>query len=421
MKPLAWFLLAAVAAPVPQIRYFRYEVPLEAPPGANGQSCVLIEPAVFAHAAPVLADLRLYGDGVETPYVIRNNAQAESPAVTVAPINLGTRAGKTVFDAAMPEGAYSDVELAIAGHDFIATVTVWGGQRQQRVSTRIGSYTVFDLTAQRLGRSTVLHLPESNFAFLHFEVDGPLAPLQFQNISVGRPQPAAPRYLGVAESGRISESGRKSVVEFTVPANVPVDRIVFAPPADPVNFSRDVEVTVARATPNSEGSSEREARISWPGSILRIHRVESGHRLDEEKLAIDSNAAADNRGTHWTITVENGDDPPLTFRSVRLEMVERQLCFEATPSVHYAIYFGDAALSAPRYDYGRWFAPRADAAVAILGPEQANPAFQPRPDDRPFTEKHPLLLWLALIVVVALLAWVTLHTAKGMRPPEQMP
>jgi hypothetical protein len=39
-------------------------------------------------------------------------------------------------------------------------------------------------------------------------------------------------------------------------------------------------------------------------------------------------------------------------------------------------------------------------------------AWRPRPDERPFTEKHPILLWIALIVVIALLGAVAFRSLK---------
>ena len=187
MTVVATALLAAVAAaPSPQIRYFRYERPIQVPANAAGQVCAALDGATFAHASPGLADLRIYHDGVESPYLIRTALPDAAGPQTIDLVNPGTRGDKTLFDAAMPAGAYSDLELMLSGHDFIATVTVSGGQKQNAVTTRIGKFTIFDLTGQRLGRSTVLHLPVSNFPFLHFEVDGPLAPAQFQSISIER-------------------------------------------------------------------------------------------------------------------------------------------------------------------------------------------------------------------------------------------
>jgi hypothetical protein len=57
--------------------------------------------------------------------------------------------------------------------------------------------------------------------------------------------------------------------------------------------------------------------------------------------------------------------------------------------------------------------PEADATQAELGSEESNPQYQARPDARPFTERHPALLWIALIAVVVVLGGVALRTAKA--------
>ena len=97
-------------------------------------------------------------------------------------------------------------------------------------------------------------------------------------------------------------------------------------------------------------------------------------------------------------------------------MIERSLCFDATAAAAYTLYFGDPALASPRYDYATLFAHEPNAAKAALGPEQPNPTWHPRPDPRPFTERHPALLWIALIAVVALLGAIALRSAR--RPAQ---
>lgn len=418
MKLIPALLLTVLAAPTPQIRYFRYQRPVQLPPSASTQACTVIDATAFAHAAPGLADLRLYRDHTESPYLIHQARPTAAPPQTVALLNPGVRAGRTVFDAAMPGGSYSDLDLVVTGRDFIATVTVYGGQRATAVNTRIGSFTIFDLTGQKLGRSTVLHLPESNLPFLHFEVNGPLAPAQFQRLAYQRQAAEPARYLNVARQVRFEQNGRDTVATFTLPAKVPVDRIVFAPPAAPVNFSRDVEIVVAAPPARSDDPSRQYAPSSWNGNILRIHRVESSHRLDEEKLAIDVPFGAFNYPSQWTITVDNGDDTPIAFAAVNLQMVERDLCFDASSPASFTLYYGDPVLSAPRYDYAVWSSAGTSGATATLGPQQPNPVWQPRPDTRPFTENHPLLLWLALLAVVALLAWIAFGSVKRIGQPR---
>jgi hypothetical protein len=93
-------------------------------------------------------------------------------------------------------------------------------------------------------------------------------------------------------------------------------------------------------------------------------------------------------------------------------MLERNLCFEAAANAYYTLYYGDPALWAPRYDYATLFVAQKDAAQIGADAEQANPAYQPRPDERPFTEKHAWLLWVALLAVIAVLGLIALRTGK---------
>jgi hypothetical protein len=413
MKLLATVLLLGLAAPSPELRYFRYERSIEAAPQSSGQTCVVLPPAILSHAASQLSDLRLYNGRSETPYVILRSAPVASSQQVIAPLNLGRRAGQTVFDLAMPAGRYRDVELAITGRDFIATVTVSGSQEQASAQTKIGSYTIFDLTRQRLGRSTVLHLPDSDFRFLHFSVAGPIAPENVSGLSVERMPAKEAKYQTVAQASQVAIKGRDSVIEFTVPRHTPVDRIVLVPGAVPTSFSRDVRVSISPILQQKSSDavgSPRQASVY--GSFLRVHRLQDGHRIDEERLNVLAPEVEFDTPATWTVTIENRDDAPIQISSVRLEMLERSLCFDASEAVGYTLHYGDPALAAPRYDYASLFALQTNAAKASVGPESANPDYQDRPDSRPFTERHPVLLWVALAIVILLLGAVALRSAK---------
>jgi hypothetical protein len=414
MKFSAVLLLFALASASPEVKYFRYRQPLQS---SSGQSCLALGTEVFAHAAPQLADLRLYRDGAETPFVLRDFAPAESAQKLITPLNLGARNGQTVFDASLPDGPYSDLQLNVTGQNFIATVLVTGSQTESgSAETKIGSYTIFDLTSQKLGRSTVLHLPESDFRFLHFRIQGPLQPFTITGLSVERLPARQPRYLTVAASSRIARQGRALVVEFTLPAHLPVDRINFAPIASPALFSRAVSVTVAPASA-ADGGTQHQTVFAY-GSLLRLHSIQNGRRIDEERLSLDAPVVDFSSPSKWAISIDNGDDAPLALQSVQLQMLERDLCFEAAANQSYTLYYGDEALSAPRYDYAVLFTPQPRPARVAAGPEALNPAFQPRPDLRPFTEKHPALLWVALVLVIVLLAAIALRTAKPTSQPR---
>ncbi len=167
----------------------------------------------------------------------------------------------------------------------------------------------------------------------------------------------------------------------------------------------------ARA-PNHD-ATEPPQPVTGSGNILRVHTERDGHKINEEQLTVSAPQVYFDGPSKWTITIENHDDAPIPMASVRLEMLERNLCFDATAGNAYTLYYGDAALAAPVYDYSTLFVLEKNPATAQLGTESVNPAYQPRPDMRPFTEKHPSLLWTALILAIALLGVVAFRSFKA--------
>ncbi|HVT98650.1 MAG TPA: hypothetical protein VHE33_14200, partial [Acidobacteriaceae bacterium] len=287
------------------MRYFRYERPITGVAKA-GQTCVALDAGTYAHAEPGLGDVRLFRDGKETPYAIRDSAPVEQQRGEIAPLNLGHKGAHTTFETEMPAGRYSDVDLDITAKDFIATVAVTGAQDETgREGTELGLFTIFDLTAQKLGRSTVLHLPESNLKYLYFRIDGPLKPGDVRGLSVER-VPAKRQYVTVADTNQGSQKDRNSIFTFHVPAHVPVTRVEFVVGAEPVNFSRNVTVRAKPAPTGKLNTEEEPPRpVESSGTLLRLHTTREGHPIDEEDLAVAA-PWVDLRDAEstWTVTVD---------------------------------------------------------------------------------------------------------------------
>ena len=65
--------------------------------------------------------------------------------------------------------------------------------------------------------------------------------------------------------------------------------------------------------PPATDAAEPPAPVTSAGTILRIHSIQDGHRIDEERLGMDAPAANFDAPAKWTITIENGDDTPIQF------------------------------------------------------------------------------------------------------------
>jgi hypothetical protein len=417
-RAAAWLLLlpamlsAQDGGPAAEQRHFQYERAVTTSEG-TGTACAVLDAAVFAHAAPALKDVRLYRGQTEVPFAmtLSQTTEVSDPARI---LNLGEREGKIVFDLQMPSRSYSEVVLDLEGKDFLATADVAGAQSAGGSLTRITQATLFDLSSQHLGRSMVVQVGEASFPVLHFEVSvrgadggGAFGAEMVRGASVPPNREAQTVYTAVA-SAAPAQRGRESVAVFHVPAEVPVERVTFAAPKGR-SFSRDVVVKAwAPSTSSGQamGQTEKDAE-TVTGTVSQV-RVPGSDAWVRE-LSVPATLGANlQRAATVEVAVQNGDDAPVPFSGVQLEMRQRKICFEGGGAM---MFYGDPVLRSPVYDFARLFDGNG-AREATLGPEQRNPAFVPRADERPYSERHPELLWVVLLGVVCLLGVVALRSMK---------
>ena len=417
-------LLGSLAAATPDpTSYFRYRRSVATPSG-GGESCVVLDGATLSHAAPFLKDLRLVADSPsgprEIPYVltVSEPQQAESEVARI--LNLRAHGRTLDFDLAMPARPYTEVDLDLGGQNFLLAASVTGAITPGASSgTPLGSFTLFDLTSQHLSHSGSLHLQESTFPFLHITLTasparrGSLAPTpqMIRGAVVPPSREAQTLFTVAAETSTLDQIGHRSVARFDLGEKIPIERVSFRlDPSFHANFSRDVLVTAHASTlaPNSGDSVN--------GSIRRVHLTEAGRELSEEQLSLAAVLGANlQQPALVEVALNNGDAPPLPIAAVQLEMRRRDLCFEAPPSQQLTLFYGDSELPAPLYDFARTYTPSAHAIPARLGAEERNRSWRLRPDLRPYSDRHPQLLAVAMLLALCTLALVALRSSHPRR------
>jgi hypothetical protein len=205
--------------------------------------------------------------------------------------------------------------------------------------------------------------------------------------------------------GDIHQQGHQTIANGLLPARLPIERVSFVfDPSYDGNFSREVHITAHAGESAPEMAS---------GTILRVHLIEGGHEIREQRLSIPAVLGANlQEGAQVEVAVDNGDDAPLPITAILLEMRQRKLCFDASTASSPELFYGDPTLPAPQYDVARLFSTSARVVSARLGPEQRNLAYRVRPDTRSITQRHPDLIWIVLLIVVCLLAVVALRSSK---------
>jgi hypothetical protein len=396
----AWGVAAIFLAATPAISYFRYERPVS-PAAEGGQHYAVVDEAVWEHALPGLDDLRLYAAGKELPYARRTmRGSKETEQRTVRLLQPGTLAGKTQFlldMSGIPE--YDRVNLTLGAKNFVAHARVEGQDDPHGAHwVTLGTTTLFDLSDERLGHNSTLQIPVSAYRYLRVAFDGPVKPSDILGGSAGIERAQEAVWRDLRSEPKQTQEGKDTVLTFAVPRNVPVDRLLLTIDAAQGNFERGIEIQTEKGS------------TTGTGEIKRVHLQRGGTKIDVEETWLSFGATSQGQ---LRALIHNGDDAPLKINGARLQQYERRIYFDCDAGASLSLYYGDNKLAAPEYDYAKLFQSDANARQLPLGAEESNGAYTGRPDDRPWSERHPAVLWASILAAVAILGAIALRSIKS--------
>jgi Protein of unknown function (DUF3999) len=365
------------------------------------QNYIAVDADVWKMSRNDLADVRIYDGQSQVPYALIKLSGGSSNQETAAKIlNLGSVGGHTEFD--LDVGGlqqYERVRLELDAKNFINGVQVEGRRTpNERTGTDLGSSTLYDFTVEALGSNFVLKFPTSSFPYLHVRLSPGILPTQVKRALVSSFSETKAAWSSAGDCKPIPGAPKETAFECSLFEGVPLDRLAFDLPVSAVNFNRTVIVSDERGN-----GLER-------GAISRVRMNRAGQSIVSEDLELDLYGRPGNR---LKVAIENGDDKPLVIEHVRALSVERRIYFDPNGRATLQLYYGDAKLESPTYDYAKFFHQNPSAATAQLGPPEANPQFTGRPDERPWSERHQAVLWAAMVAAVVLLGALALRGMKS--------
>jgi hypothetical protein len=401
MKPALLFLLLVFADPNPPesaIVYFTNvrEVHVAQP---DRQNFFIVDEELWGHSRADLGDLRLYdGDSPVQYSLSEERAGVFSEEVEAKILNLGSVAGHTEFDLdAQSLATYDHIRLRLDAKDFVVTASVAGSNALgQKSPTDLAPTTLYDFTSENLGSNSVLKLPPSSFRFLHIKLTGGIRPQQVKGAAIYNLREQQASWTKIGSCSAPQQKPRITVIVCDVPPKVPLNRILLEVAPGQVNFRRTVTVE------NASGAQQTR------GDISRVRVNRAGTLVTAEELAI---TLAGSSGK-ITVSVDNEDNPPLAILGVQPLSLERRVYFDSQGKTSLKLYYGDEKLSAPVYDYARFFHLETSATEAQLAAGAHNPQYTGRPDDRPWSDRHMSVLWGVMILAVIALALLAI---RGLR------
>ena len=236
-------LLAAMLLAGSSISFFKYQRPVQVT--AAGQHYFTVDETVWKNARRDLGDLRLYNGQAETPYaLVVEQGRLEHEHQNVQVMQQATVAGKTQFIIDMAGTVqYDHIELDLAAKNFVAHAKVEGqddlhGPHWALVAEPI----LYDLSKEGLGGNRMLRLPVSTYKYLRVTIDGPVKPEDVVGASSEFRQEQQAAWRDVSTSPKAQVRDHDSVLTFSLPQNVPAERVEFAIDPAQANFRREVDI-----------------------------------------------------------------------------------------------------------------------------------------------------------------------------------
>jgi hypothetical protein len=166
-----------------------------------------------------------------------------------------------------------------------------------------------------------------------------------------------------------------------------------------------------RAVRVSTSEDNKEWNYTHGGEIYRFY---VGQKLKESQRLVFPETFA----RFWRVEIVNANDRPLANARMTLSGLPRAIIFPVDPGHRCRFLYGNAKANTPQYDFGRTSggSEKKVLLVAQLSSEEFTSNYV---DPRPYTERHPNLLWFALVAAVALLGYAALRALRTPTSPEE--
>ena len=325
---------------------------------AKGLIRLTLPSATINASKPGLDDLRLVDtNGAEVPYIVE---QPTLPSMQIASA-LNFRAslvGVTTsleFDTGTTEKLHQ-ITLISPSSSFIKAARLEGSNDGTTWQPLVDNDVLF-----RQGNVDHLRFDFAPATWQKLRVtinDERSAPVAFTGAQLGLYQSATQTLTETATITARSESKGETLLTLKLPTGKSWLGVLRVKTPEPI-FSRHARVS---------GSGLGEAN----GGLLRI--ALEGHQAEVLDLHLQRQITDD----ELTLSIENGDSPPLKIDSVEITRYPQTLLFYASGIAKWKLFTGNSAAEAPRYDLAMLRSQLQSSAsvTAIAGPLQTSDKFK---------------------------------------------
>jgi Protein of unknown function (DUF3999) len=366
---------------------------------------------LFAHCNAGCSDLRIVdAQGQEVPYELKTDrARAHSESYEARILENSFAAGKftqVVGDLGRDAPFYDRVRVETTQPDFIvwAEVSLSDDAKTWRiVETRA---PIARFRKHSVDGTQTISFQGLNSRYIRVRIFEAEAQFGVTGLTVFREESHPATLAEVPATFQLATSDDTAETAWTADlavSRVPVSRLQFV--ADTPEFYRAVRI--------ADSADGKLWNYRGSGVIYRYNRAAT----TRESLTVDFPEWPENHLVR--VEVINGNDQPLHNARLTLLAFPRVVLFRPQPNTEYRILYGNEGASSPQYDLSHFLETEPSKLVYLnlsLGPEENTSNYR---DPRPFSERHPEVLWISLGIAIVLIGFTALKTLRTPNPSSQ--
>ncbi|WP_173062448.1 DUF3999 family protein [Sulfurimicrobium lacus] len=405
MRWLAMLLLplCAQAADLPGAwQHWQYFRAMQNPSAPSAWQSAMLPAEIYGPAQNGLADLRVIDrDGKEVPYLLHAQQEQCRRAWRNAPVSdtgfIPGQYSQAVIDTG-PDGApHNAVQLTLEQKDFFTWTEI--SASDDRLNWRIvrEKAPLFRFEQEGMTNGQVLTYPSTRSRWLRLRFLQGEKALQASTARITEETRTAARRVPLPASFNLA--ARQPEGETLLEADLGKTR----PPVSAIRFETS-QAEFHRRVTVSASDDGKTWRNAGQGHIYR-YADEGKQRIELEVVFPEIHARL------WRVALLNRNDPALPGLRLEMRGVPRQVAFKREAEQDYRLLYGNARAAAPSYELAQLVRsePWQTAPAALLGPQQDNGAYV---SGDAWSERHPWLLWTALLVAVGGLAWMAINALR---------
>jgi hypothetical protein len=397
----------------PEWKHWSHFRGIEVPPPPSKLVRVALPEALFTHSRSDLADLRvLDASGEDVGFVLFDRGSGRETEWRATEL---TDAGfvpdeytQVVADTGEGDALHNRVQVTLpeAEEEFFTWVEVAASQDGKTWRVVRDKAPLYRFGRHGFGRTHAIHYPRTRDRFLRLRLLEGQVEIDVERLRVAEKIEDESELIDIRRA--LLRNPESSEGESWWEPNGPMPEVPIAAvrvETASEAFHRPVKVSVS-----DDGQTWQQV---GEGVIYR-YRAEESSPGDEpgstrQSLQVDVKNTA---SPFWRATILDRDDPPIADLEVVLMQSQRYLVFRPSPGTTYRLAYGNANAEAPEYEIAELTSRDSllGARLAELGGEQANEAWT---SSEPFSERHPVILWLMLGVAILVLGGMALKALRG--------